>query len=256
MEEDRITLAKAPKIQAWGTSLGRKQKSFRRDSLDPTHRRTVGRFAQEIPKSFDVLAATETLGRTRRLAQSLAGISRRIGRTRPVGLVRGFHRWQLCPCQKRGLCVGKTRRGKGTKWMVVVDGQGIPLGNHLDSASPSEMKLVEKTLANIAVPRKGRGRPRKNPKRLIADKGYDSDPLRESLARRGIELICPYRSNNKERKYHDGRKLRRYKRRWKVERTFAWLGNNRRLIVRQDRDIVIYDAFFHVACLLLTLRRL
>jgi len=203
-----------------------------------------------------VLAATETLGRTRCLAQSLAGISGPIGRTRPVGLVRGFYRRQLCSCQKRGLCVGKTRRGKGTKWMVVVDGQGIPLGNHLDSASPSEMKLVEKTLANIAVPRKGRGRPRKNPKRLIADKGYDSDPLRESLARRGIELICPYRSNNKERKHHDGRKMRRYKRRGKVERTFAWLGNNRRLIVRQDRDILVYDAFFHVACLLLTLRRL
>jgi transposase len=140
--------------------------------------------------------------------------------------------------------------------MVVVDGQGIPLGNHLDSASPSEVKLVDQTLAAVSVPRKGRGRPRKNPKRLIADKGYDSDGLREHLSRRGIELICPYRSNNKERKYHDGRKIRRYKRRWKVERTFAWLGNSRRLIVRQDRDIVVYSAFFHVACLLITLRRL
>jgi len=216
----------------------------------------MGRLAQGVSQSFNVLATTEALGRAGRLAQSLAGIPGRIGPTRAVGLVGGLYRWQLCSSQKRGLCVGKTRRGKGTKWMVVVDGQGIPLGNHLDSASPSEVKLVDRTLAAVSVPRKGRGRPRKNPKRLIADKGYDSDRLRECLARRGIELICPYRSNNRERKYHDGRKMRRYERRWKVERTFAWLGNNRRLIVRQERDIVIYSAFFHIACLLITLRRL
>jgi hypothetical protein len=48
--------------------------------------------------------------------------------------------------QKRGQCVGRTKRGKGTKWMVVVDGQGIPLANHLDSASPSKVTLLEKTL--------------------------------------------------------------------------------------------------------------
>jgi transposase len=126
----------------------------------------------------------------------------------------------------------------------------------LDSASPSEGKLLEKTISRIAVPRAGRGRPKRNPRRLIADKGYDSDPLRERLARKGIELICPYRCNNKEKKYHDGRKMRRYKRRYKVERTFSWLGNYRRLVVRWDRDITVYNAFFHIACLIITLRRL
>ena len=140
--------------------------------------------------------------------------------------------------------------------MVVVDGQGIPLGNHLDSASPSEVKLLEKTLRTIAVPRKDRGRPRKRPERLIADKGYDSDPLRRKLKARGIELICPYRSNNKQRKYYDGRKMRRYKRRYKVERTFSWFGNNRRLVVRWDRDITVYNAFFHIACMIVALKRL
>jgi hypothetical protein len=44
---------------------------------------------------------------------------------------------------------------------------------------------------------------------------------------RGIELIAPYRKNNKERRYEDGRKLRRYKRRWIIERTNAWLGHFR-----------------------------
>jgi len=117
------------------------------------------------------------------------------------------------------------------------------------------MKLLEPTIEKIAVPRKGRGRPRKNPVRIVADKGYDSDPLRERLAKRGIDLICPYRKNNKKMKYQDGRKLRRYKRRWTVERTFAWLQNFRRLVVRWERDITVYQAFFHVACILITLRQ-
>lgn len=99
------------------------------------------------------------------------------------------------------------------------------------------------------------GRPRKNPKRIIADRGYDSDPLRETLAKRGIELICPYRSYNKKKKYQDGRKLRRYKRRWVVERTFAWLQNFRRLVVRWDRKVTIYKGFFHIVCISITLRQ-
>jgi transposase len=140
--------------------------------------------------------------------------------------------------------------------MVVVDGHGVPLGNLLESASPAEVKLVEPTLETIAVPRAGRGRPRKRPERLIYDRACDADPLRKRLARRGIDLICPHRKNRKRPPLQDGRKLRRYRRRWKVERTFSWLGNFRRLVVRWERDIKMYRAFFHVACLLITLRKL
>lgn len=118
------------------------------------------------------------------------------------------------------------------------------------------MKLLEDTLAQVAVPRQGPGRPRCRPERLIVDKAYDSSPLRKRLKRRGTELICPHKRNRVKPKEQDGRKLRRYRRRWKVERTFAWLGNFRRLVVRYDRDIQVYNAFFHVACLLITLRYL
>ncbi|MBB5060356.1 transposase [Granulicella aggregans] len=69
---------------------------------------------------------------------------------------------------------------------------------------------------------------------MIADRAYDSDPLRERLKKRGIDLIVPYRENNKKRKHQDGRKLRRYKRRWIIERTNAWLGQFRRLLVRHE----------------------
>ena len=140
--------------------------------------------------------------------------------------------------------------------MVVVDGAGVPLGDHLHSASPSEVKLVEAALATIRVGRQHRaGRPRQKPRRLIADRGYDSDPLREQLAERGIELIAPHRKNRRKPLTQDGRALRRYKRRWIVERTFAWLGNFRRLVVRYDRSLTIYQAFFHIACFMIVLRR-
>ena len=152
--------------------------------------------------------------------------------------------------------MGPTKRGKGTKWMVVADGQGVPLGELLDSASPAEVKLLEKTLAQVAVPRSGPGRPRNKPRRLIYDKACDSDPLRKRLKNRGIELICPHKSNRVKKPTQDGRKLRRYKRRWKIERTMAWLGNFRRLVVRWDREITVYRAFFHVACLMIVVRKL
>jgi transposase len=89
---------------------------------------------------------------------------------------------------------------------------------------------------------------------VIADAGYDSDPLRHRLLKRGIELIAPYRKNNKKRRYEDGRKLRRYQRRWIVERTNAWLGQFRRLLVRHEHLLSTYRAFFYLACFWITLR--
>jgi transposase len=140
--------------------------------------------------------------------------------------------------------------------MVLVDGAGTPLGAYLDAASPAEVTLLEQTLDTVAVGRPGQpGRPRKRPERLIADRRYDSNPLRARLARRGIEPIIPARSNHKRATHQDGRKLRRYRRRWIVERTFAWLGHFRRLVVRYERLITTYAGFFHIACALLTLRR-
>jgi hypothetical protein len=92
--------------------------------------------------------------------------------------------------------------------MVLADSEGIPLGVRLESASPAEVTLAEATLGQDRIPR-SKGRPRQKPKRMIADRGVDPGPLR----RRGIELIAPYRKNNRELRYEDGRKLRRYKRR-------------------------------------------
>jgi transposase len=138
--------------------------------------------------------------------------------------------------------------------MVLVDGQGIPLGMHLSSASPGEASLAETTLDQVAVPRR-RGRPRKKPERIIADRGYDSRALWERMKRRGIDLVVPHLRTRK-RRFQDGRKLRRYRRRWIVERTNAWLLNFRRLVVRYERKLELYRAFVCIACALITLRHI
>ena len=140
--------------------------------------------------------------------------------------------------------------------MVVADGKGLPLGSALAAASPAEVTLVEATLQAIAVPRSGPGRPRQKPDRLIGDKAYDSDPLRAQLAARDIELIAPHRANRVKPPTQDGRALRRYRRRWLIERLFAWLGQFRRLVIRYEQFLETYRAFFHLACAVIVLRHL
>jgi len=191
------------------------------------------RLAAAVSQPRDVLAAA-AVGGARGLAAGLAHPTRQAGPARPLAMGRDLSGCHVLPGQKGGCAVGKTKRGKGTKAVVLADGEGIPWGVLIASATPHEVTLAEPTLAAVQVPRRGRGRPRMRPQRIIADRGYDSDPLRQRLRRRGIELIAPYRRNNRTKLYQAGRQLRRYRRRWKIERTFAWFSNFRRLQVRQD----------------------
>ncbi|MFM9066644.1 MAG: transposase [Planctomycetota bacterium] len=126
--------------------------------------------------------------------------------------------------KKRGFCVGKTKKGKGTKLLLLIDGQGLPMGMNVASASPSDQRLIEPLLKQRVLTRQS--------PRLIYDKAADGDPLRQRLSDAGIELICPHRKNRRKPPLQDGRKLRRYRHRWKIERTIAWLGHCRRLLVR------------------------
>jgi len=138
--------------------------------------------------------------------------------------------------------------------MVLVERAGLPLGVCLEAASVAEVRLAERVLAQVAVPRPGPGRPRTKPERLVADRGYDSRALWARLKRRGIDLIVPHRRNRRYQ-WQDGRKLRRYRHRWIVERTIAWLLDFRRLLVRHERQLDLYRAFVHAACMLIVLRR-
>jgi transposase len=108
----------------------------------------------------------------------------------------------------------------------------------VESASPAEVTLAVGTVHRRFT--------RALPQRLIGDKAYDSTSLDAEMATMGIRMIAPNRAGT--RRTQDGRELRRYRRRWKIERLFAWLGFSRRLIVRHERYIGNFEAFLHLAC--------
>ena len=131
--------------------------------------------------------------------------------------------------------------------MLLVDGHGLPLAIDVDSASPAEVTLIEPLLEQAVTPYV--------PTRLIYDRAADSEVLRERLARRGIELICPHRKGRVRPATQDGRPLRRYRKRWIVERTISWLQAFRRLVTRYEFYAVLYHSFAKLACLMIVLRR-
>jgi transposase len=91
---------------------------------------------------------------------------------------------------------------------------------------------------------------------MIGDKAYDSDPLDAKLWKeQRLELIAPHRSNRLV-PTQDGRPLRRYKRRWKIERFFAWLYNYRRLVTRYERHAVNFLGMVQLGCILILMRHL
>jgi len=94
------------------------------------------------------------------------------------------------------------------------------------------------------------------PERLIGDKAYDSDTLDEQLREQyGIEMIAPHRAG-RLKPTQDGRPLRRCRRRWKIERLFAWLFNFRRLVVRYEYHAKNFQGFIHLAAAIILLRHL
>lgn len=155
--------------------------------------------------------------------------------------------------KKGGEAIGLTRKGKGSKVMTVVDGHGTPLGLLVDSAQRAEIKLAQPTLATISVPRP-RGRPKNRPQELVADKGYDSQAFREWLRCRGIRPCIPHRRGKRPRRGRKA-KLAGYRERWRVERTFAWLGGFRRIVVRYERQVAVYSALVILAAIAICLRR-
>ena|SRR5689334_13759283 len=130
--------------------------------------------------------------------------------------------------------------------MAVADRAGVPLAIYLTSATPHEVTLVEATLQS--------GFLHQVPERLIGDKAYDSDPLDDRLRHQGVELIAPHKANRTKPGTQDGRRLRRYRRRWKIERLFAWLQNFWRLVTRYEYHLENFLGFVHLGCILILSR--
>lgn len=230
--------------------MARLQRGDERHTVDSSHWSMLARHARQVPAVPDMPPTVSAVDPLRRTGQDTAGTGRRFTQTWRSGPVRMPHRRYFCNSEKRGDEVGATRRGKGTKVMAVADRAGLPVAVHVASASPHEVTLAEETVAKCFVADE-------NPARLIGDKAYDSDQLDYRLAAEyGIEMIAPHRLVwRKREKTQDGRTLRRYKRRWKIERLFAWLQNFRRIQVRYDYYSQNYLGFVKLGCMIILLRR-
>lgn len=131
--------------------------------------------------------------------------------------------------------------------MAIADSAGLPIAISIASGSRHDVSLVEQTIQDAFVD--------EIPPKLIGDKGFDSKKLEQQLLHeRGIELVAPMRVNHRAR-WQDGRALRRYKRRWKVERLFAWLKRKRRISTRWDVKAENYLGFLHLGCIYILLRQ-
>ena len=126
----------------------------------------------------------------------------------------------------------------------MVDRTGIPLAVQVTAANLHDSHMLAPMLDAIPPLKTGRrGRPRRRPAKLHADKGYDYRRCRDACVRRGVKHRIARKGI--ESKTHLGRH------RWVVERTFAWIARYRRLTIRYERLVAMHRAFLHLGCALI-----
>ena len=148
----------------------------------------------------------------------------------------------FCPARGGGDGIGRTKVGKGVKILIAVDARGLPIAVQSCSAQPHESTLAQGLFDFMLT--------KEIPERVVGDKAY------RAFAARGMELIAPHRSSRRpENRTQDGRSLRRYRRRWVVERTVAWLRHFRRLCIRWEKSSRAFEAYLQMACAFLLVRQ-
>jgi transposase len=137
------------------------------------------------------------------------------------------------------------RRKVGSKHTIITDAGGLPLAATTTAANvPDVVPLIP--LVDAIPPVRGkRGRPRRRPRRLYGDRGFDSEENRRQLRRRGIRPVIARRWTG------HGSGLGKV--RWVVERTLSWLHGFGRLRVRKDRTPAIHQAFLTLGCAMICL---
>lgn len=131
--------------------------------------------------------------------------------------------------------------------MAVADGNGLPIAVGIASGERGETTLVEETLEQRFTD--------ELPENLIGDTAYDSTKLDAALKEQGVEMIAPVNPRHKNNK-QDGRRFRRYRRRWKIERLFAWMTRFRRIVTRYEQKAANFLGFVQLACVAILLRRI
>jgi IS5 family transposase len=139
--------------------------------------------------------------------------------------------------------------GKGMKLQVVADASGLPLGLETAAADVSEQQLLLAALDDVPA-----NVPPDTP--VIADKGYDADALRDELEQETFVPIIPHRKNRVKPSRNDGRRLRRYRQRWRIERTNAWLHCYRGVATRWAYYSFMYVGLVYLSFIHMALQRL
>ena len=232
-----------------GATVAGHARGVERRFVDSAHWRSLARSARSLFALPNLSSTLPTVAALRTAHALAAETGRGLTRPRQARFERSVHRRQLQRREKGGSRVGPTKRGKGSKIVAIADRHGLPIAVHLASARPNEAILVEAALGQRFLP--------EAPTRLSGDKAYDSDPLDQRLrATLGVQLISPHRWNRSKPVTQDGRALRRYRRRWKIKRLFAWLHNFRRIVVRWEYHAENFFAMIQLACAVILLRHL
>jgi len=143
-----------------------------------------------------------------------------------------------------GDLVGLTRHGKGSKLQALVGANSLPLAIQLESANPHEATTAVALLDLVD----------ELPPLIVADRAYDSDPLRDEVKARDAKLLSPHRSTRKKPPRDQEHIGRHYKNRWCVERFFAWLAAWRRLATRWEAKSLNYNTWVSLATSLIYVR--
>src|SRR5436309_4017626 len=127
-------------------------RSAERDPVGAAHGSAVAGYSQPLSRAGDLPSSIPGMGTRRRAGEDPDRAGCRPARSRQTRSDRVLRRRHLRGGETRGLCVGPTKRGKGSKLMAVVDRHGLPLAVDVARASPAEVTLVTSTLDARFVP--------------------------------------------------------------------------------------------------------
>jgi len=192
----------------------------------------------------DLLATPAGLAEQGRMGQNPQGPAEQIAACRTNRFFPGSSGFSLCASCFWGAKTGPNptdRRKKGSKHHLVTDANGIPLSVKLTGANRHDVTQLLPLVDSIPPIGGKVGRPLQRPDSILGDRGYDSEPHRKKLRKRGITPQLA------RRRIGNGSGLGIY--RWVIERSLSWLHQNRRLRIRYEKRDDIHEAFLMIGCI-------